>query len=288
MSASSLDEFSLAWQANRARQLRRVSIGILIFLSAVAFAVHISGFDPVRLLHGLPRVTEFLGGMVPPLHWSTLPADMANWYWGLDRWLLLIWATVMMAIFGTVAGTVLGGILSFLAARNLGASPVTVFVVRRILEVARTVPDLVWALLFLFAFGLGPLAGVLAILVHTLGAQGKLFAEANENIDMRPLEGIRASGGTRIDEVVLGVLPQVLPNFVSYSLWRFEINVHTATVIGFVGAGGIGMELYEAISLNYYDDTGALLLLIFVVVVLIDMASEWLRLRIAGRNSVDL
>jgi len=262
--------------------MRRASLGLTVFLAAAAFAVHVSDFDPWRLVKGLPRITEFLSGMVPPLRPETLSADLADWYWGLGRWLGLLWATVMMALFGTAAGTLIGGCLSFFAARNLGARPATVFVVRRALEIARTVPDLVWALLFLFAFGLGPLAGVLAILVHTVGAQGKLFAEANENIDPRPLEGVRASGGSWIDEISIGVLPQVLPNFVSYSLWRFELNVRTATVIGFVGAGGIGMELYETISLNYFSDAGAILIMVFVAVVLIDVAGEWVRLRIAG------
>ncbi|MDP2334159.1 MAG: phosphonate ABC transporter, permease protein PhnE [Reyranella sp.] len=255
---------------------------MLAFLAALAFAVHVSQFDPWRLIQGLPRVTEFLSGMVPKLRPGSLTSDLGEWYWGLGKWLRLLWTTVMMAVFATAAGTLIGGGLSFFAARNLGASSLTVFVVRRGLEVARTVPDLVWALLFLFAFGLGPLAGVLAILVHTAGAQGKLFAEVNENIDPGPIEGVRASGGTWADEIVVGVLPQVLPNFVSYTLWRFEINVRTATVIGFVGAGGIGMELYESISLNYFDDAGAILILVFVAVVLIDMTSEWARLRLAG------
>jgi phosphonate transport system permease protein len=282
VSSVPLDEFSLAWRAARAARLRRASLGLVLFLAATAFAVEISSFDPWRLIAGLPRVTDFLGRLVPALTWSNLAVELADWYWGLERWLGLLWTTVMMALFGTAAGTLIGGGFSFLAARNLGASRPVVFCVRRALEIARTVPDLVWALVFLFAFGLGPLAGVLAILVHTLGAQGKLFAEVNENISLGPLEGVRASGGNRIDEIVFGVLPQVLPNFVSYTLWRFELNVRTATVIGFVGAGGIGMELYEAISLNYFSDAGAILILVFLAVASIDMAGEWIRLRLAG------
>jgi phosphonate transport system permease protein len=190
-----------------------------------------------------------------------------------------------MALFATAAGTVLGAALSFAAARNLGAPAPLVFLVRRALEIARTVPDLVWALVFLFAFGLGPLAGVLAIAIHTLGAQGKLFAEANENIDMQPLEGVRASGGSWLDEIAVGALPQVLPNYISYALWRFEINVRSATIIGFVGAGGIGMELYDALSLGYYDDAGAILLIVLATVVLIDLVSEWARARVVGLSA---
>jgi phosphonate transport system permease protein len=282
MPSPALNEFALAWHAQRTDSWRRASLGLVAFFAALAFAVHVSEFDPVRLIGGLPRVTEFLSRMIPELRWSSLPADTADWYWGLGKWLGMLWTTMMMAIFGTAAGTLIGGVISFFAARNLGASAVTIFLARRILEIARTVPDLVWALIFLVAFGVGPLAGVLAIFVHTLGAQGKLFAEANENADSGPIEGVRAAGGSWADEIILGVLPQVLPNFVSYTLWRFELNVRAATVIGFVGAGGIGMELYDAISLNYYGDAGAILIMVFVAVALIDMASESARLRIAG------
>lgn len=285
MTSRSLDSFNREWHVRRAQQLRHGSLGLLLLLVALTFSLYIGQFDILRLITGLPRITEFLGGMIPVLQWSSLGSDLANWFWGLEKWLGLLWTTLMMAVFGTASGTLLGGLLSFLAARNLGGSPPTVFLVRRLLEIARTVPDLVWALLFLFAFGLGPLPGVLAIGLHTLGAQGKLFAEANENIDMGPLEGIQASGGTWFDEMRFGVLPQVLPNFVSYSLWRFELNVRTATVVGFVGAGGIGMELFQAISLNYFDDAGAILIMIFLTVALIDMFSEWARLRLAGISS---
>ncbi|MGM0560543.1 MAG: phosphonate ABC transporter, permease protein PhnE [Pseudomonadota bacterium] len=282
MTSTPLDSFSHEWRKRRAANLRQGSLAGLLLLAALAFSLYVGQFDLWRLITGLPRITEFLGGMVPELHWATLDSDLAEWFWGLEKWLALLWTTLMMALFGTAAGTVLGGALSFLAARNLGAAPLTVFMVRRVMEIARSVPDLVWALLFLFAFGLGPLPGVLAIGLHTLGAQGKLFAEVNENIDMAPLEGIRASGGTWLDEIRLGVLPQVLPNFTSYSLWRFELNVRTATVMGFVGAGGIGMELYQAISLNYFSDAGAILILVFLTVALIDMFSEWARLKLAG------
>ncbi|WP_035723653.1 phosphonate ABC transporter, permease protein PhnE [Fodinicurvata fenggangensis] len=285
MTSTPFDSFSHEWRKRRAANLRQGSLGGLLLLVALAFSLYVGQFDLWRLITGLPRITEFLGGMVPELHWATLDSDLAEWFWGLEKWLALLWTTLMMALFGTAAGTALGSALSFLAARNLGAAPLTVFLVRRVMEIARSVPDLVWALLFLFAFGLGPLPGVLAIGLHTLGAQGKLFAEVNENIDMAPLEGIRASGGTWLDEIRLGVLPQVLPNFTSYSLWRFELNVRTATVMGFVGAGGIGMELYQAISLNYFSDAGAILILVFLTVALIDMFSEWARLKLAGISS---
>ena len=277
-----LTDFGLTSQARQAASLRFVSLVAIGFLAALAFAVHVSRFDIWQLVVGLPRVGDFLSGMVPPIRLSSFWSDISSWYWGIGKWLRLLLTTVTMALFGTVMGTLIGGALSLFASTNLGARPATVFVVRRILEVARTVPDLVWALIFLFAFGLGPLAGVLAILVHTIGAQGKLFAETNENADMRPIEGVRASGGTWIDEIAFGLLPQVSPNYISYALWRFEMNIRSATIIGFVGAGGIGMELYESISLNYFDDAGAILIIVFLAVTLIDMASEALRLQITG------
>jgi phosphonate transport system permease protein len=284
--AVALAVFDRASQAHTQSYFRKASLGIIAFAAALALAAHVSQFDLARLVMGLPRIGDFLSGMVPKLTADNLWADLVYWYWGLDKWLYLLWTTLMMALFGTVAGTTLGAIFSLFAARNLGAPRWSIFFVKRMLEIARTVPDLVFALVFLFAFGLGPLAGVLAIALHTLGAQGKLFAEVNENVDMRPLEGVRACGGSWIDEMTVGLFPQVLPNYVSYTFWRFEINVRSATIIGFVGAGGIGMELYEAISLSYFDDAGAILLLVFITVMLIDIASEALRTKISNVRAV--
>ncbi|MFN4278012.1 MAG: phosphonate ABC transporter, permease protein PhnE [Ferrovibrio sp.] len=279
---TSLLDFNHAWNAERARSLRLGSIATLIFLGACAFAAHIGQFDIFRLIDGLPKVGDFISGMVPPIRAGSVLSDIGEWYWGLGKWLGLLWTTALMAILATAVGAMIGGALSFVASANLVQSKSLIFIVRRVLEVSRTVPDLVWALIFLFAFGLGPLAGFLAIMVHTVGAQGKLFAEVNENIDRKPIEGVRAAGGTWFDEIVIGVLPQVLPNYVSYTLWRFELNVRSATIIGFVGAGGIGMELYEVIRLSYFDDAGAILLIILIAVILIDMLSEWARLKLAG------
>jgi len=172
---------------------------------------------------------------------------------------------------------VFGFLLSFLAAANLGVSPAIVFAVRRILEFCRTVPELVFALIFVMAFGLGPVAGVLAIIVHTTGALGKLFYEVLENIDQKPVEGLTASGASWTKTMRFAVLPQVLANFLSYALLRFEINVRGASVMGFVGAGGSGQDLMEAIRKFYYPDVSAILLLIIVTVALIDFVTERIR-----------
>ena len=277
-----LERFDVKWSAQRSRKIARGSLGVVVFTVALALALHISQFDLARLIAGLPKTGDFLVGMVPPLRWQSLWSDVSGWYWGFAKWMKLLWTTLMIALFGTGSGTIVGGVMSFFAARNLGCDPRITFVVRRGLEVTRTVPDLVWALIFLSAFGVGPLPGALAILVHTVGAQGKLLAEVNENADMKPLDGVRSTGGAWADEIAVGLLPQVMPVYVSYALWRFEMNIRSATIIGFVGAGGIGMELYEAISLNYFDDAGAILVIVFVSVALIDVVSESIRMRIAG------
>jgi phosphonate transport system permease protein len=143
----------------------------------------------------------------------------------------------------------------------------------------------VWALLFVMAFGIGPLAGILAITVHTIGAQGKLFAEVNENISPLPLDGIRSAGGNWFHELRYGVIPQVMPNYMSYSFWRVELNVRSATIVGFVGAGGIGHDLFTSIQLLYFSDAGAILLIVVTTIMIIDMLSEKFRHSAIGKAS---
>ena len=260
----------------------RTGASSLVFAACVVLAAYVGQFDPLKLIDGVPKLGDFLARFAPPIRATHFIEDMGEWYWGLGKWLSLLGVTLMMALLATTLGTLTGGVLSFFASRNLVRSGAVYWISRRVLEIARAVPDLVWALIFVFSFGLGPLSGVLAIALHTLGAQGKLFAEANENIDMRPVEGVRAAGGRWSDEIIYGVLPQVLPNFVSYTFWRLEINVRLATIIGFVGAGGIGVELYDAIALNYVTDAGAILLMVAITVFTIDSLSEHVRLRLAG------
>ena len=143
-------------------------------------------------------------------------------------------------------------------------------------------PDIVFALVFVIAFGLGPLPGVLALALHSLGSLGKLFSEVVENADMGPMEGALAAGAAWPAAVRFAVLPQVLANFAGYALLRFEINVRQASVLGFVGAGGIGQDLIEAVRKFYYNDVAALLLLIVLTVMALDIATGWLRQRLAG------
>ena len=160
-----------------------------------------------------------------------------------------------------------------------------VFATRRLLEFSRTVPEMVFALIFVVAFSLGPLPGILALAIHTTGALGKLFAEVVENVDMKPVEGVIATGGGWLHKVRFAVLPQVASNFASYALLRFEINVRSAAVLGFVGAGGIGQTLLEVIRKFYYADVSALLVLIIATVMVIDTVTERIRHGLIGQES---
>jgi phosphonate transport system permease protein len=168
--------------------------------------------------------------------------------------------------------------LGLLCAENI-APPWIHHPVRRLMDACRAINEMVFAMLFIVAVGLGPFAGVLALFVHTTGTLAKLFSEAVEAIDPRPVEGVKATGSHRLVEIVYGVLPQVLPLWVSFTLYRFESNVRSASVVGMVGAGGIGVVLYEVIRGFQYAQTCALLIMLVVTVTLIDLASAWLRRR---------
>lgn len=255
------------------------------FLVCLAVSAVTAKFDVVTLIQGLPRTSEFLEKLVPPIGLATFAHDIGEWYWGISKWLDSLLNTLLMAFLATVLGTAVGGFLSFFAARNLEKHYAVYWVMRRVLEVARTVPDIVWALMFVIAFGIGPLAGILAITVHTIGAQGKLFAEVNENISLLPIDGVRSAGGTWLQEIRFAVLPQVTPNYMSYTFWRLELNVRSATIVGFVGAGGIGHDLFTSVQLLYFSDVGAILLIVVATIMLIDVLSEMFRHSAIGKAS---
>lgn len=234
------------------------------------------------ILAGLPKLGDYIGKTIPDLGWATLGADLADWFWRWRIWAELLLETVLIAFMATVMGLAGGFLLSFPAARNLAPNAWVLALSRRVLEIARTVPELVFALIFVFCFGVGPMAGVLAIAVHTAGSLGKLYSEVNENIDMRPLEGVKAAGGSWFDQIRYGAVPQILPNVISYTLLRLEINVRASSIIGYVGAGGLGQELRTAVALGEHTDLSALFLIILATVMLIDWGSEKLRHRIIG------
>jgi len=275
-----------AFQAARRERRRATLVAVAILAVCLYVAGRVSEVSPEVLAAGLPRVTEYLVRILPDLRWAVLFADsetegsLAHWFYRADAWALLLLETANMAALATLGGAAIALVLSFFAARNLARSQWSYQLARRMLEALRTIPEIVYALIFVWAFGIGALAGILAIMIHTIGALGKLFSEVIENADMRPWDGVRASGGTWGQACRYAILPQVAPNLISYTLLRFEINVRGASVIGFVGAGGIGQEIYTVISFNYYEEVSAIVLMVIVAVALIDLVSERLRHRI--------
>jgi phosphonate transport system permease protein len=204
-----------------------------------------------------------------------LRPDFTQW----RLYVSMMWLTIQIALWGTVIAVVLAIPFGLLAARNI-APPWVVQPVRRLMDILRSVNELVMGTVFLVAVGLGPFAGVMALALHTTGVLAKLFSEAVESIDPQPVEGIRATGASPVEEVVWGVLPQVAPLWVSYALYRFESNARSATVLGLIGAGGIGQVLFESINGFAYRDTAAIALIIVVAVSLIDLFSQAVRKRL--------
>ncbi|MGU3667583.1 phosphonate ABC transporter, permease protein PhnE [Methylobacterium sp. A49B] len=261
---------------------RRTLAGFAVVAGLAVLAGLAAEVRPLVLAENIGTFTAYIRQILPPVGLDHPVEDVRAWYWGLPHWLALLGETLLMAYLGTLLGALAGFALSFVAAVNLVRSRLLRILAKRVLEVCRTVPDVVFALLFVIAFGLGPMVGVLAIAIHTTGALGKLFSEVVENIDMRPVEGLSASGASWVETVRFAVLPQVLSNFASYGLLRFEINVRGAAVLGFVGAGGIGQEFLAAIRNFYYADESAILVLIILTVFCIDLATERVRHRLIG------
>ena len=263
-----------------------------LFVLALAAAVYISNFYPDKLAAGVPKIGDYIYDILPILDPAVLFAgtktegSIAYWYFNLPKYLQLLAETINMALFATIFGAFGGFVLCFPASRNLAPNGWIYFLCRRYMEFCRGVPEVIFAIAFVWAFGIGPLAGIVAIAIHSAGALGKLFSEVNENVDTKPMEGIRASGGSWFDEIRHGVVPQVLPNFVSYTLLRFEINIRASSIIGFVGGGGVGQELYYVINFNFYEEVSALVLLIVATVTCVDLISERVRHRFIGRENL--
>lgn len=203
---------------------------------------------------------------------SFFPPNFHDWRIYVDEMLV----TLQIALWGTVLAVVCAVPLGLLSSTNI--APAWIYQpVRRVMDAARAINEMVFAMLFIVAVGLGPFAGVLALWVHTTGILSKLFSEAVESIDAQPVEGIRATGANALEEIVYGVIPQVLPLWISYSLYRFESNVRSATVVGMVGAGGIGVILWEIIRSFQYAETCAVMIIITVSVTVLDMISARIR-----------
>jgi phosphonate transport system permease protein len=196
-----------------------------------------------------------------------------------DSYLADMLVTIQIAVWGTTLAVLLGIPFSILSSANVCPQWV-VQPVRRLMDACRAINEIVFALMFVVAVGLGPFAGVMALAVHNLGVFAKLFSEAVEAIDPRPVEGIRATGASRLQEVIFGIVPQVLPLWSSLTLYRFETNVRSATTLGIVGAGGIGQTLYESIRSFQYAETAAQVIIVVATVMAIDLLSARLRKRL--------
>lgn len=210
------------------------------------------------------NMTEYASGFLSP--------DFSDWRYYVEEMVV----TVQIALWGTVLAIIVGIPCGLLSSNNI--APIWIVQpMRRLMDAFRAINELVFAMLFVVAVGLGPFAGVMALFIHNIGVVAKLFSEAVEAIDPRPVEGIRATGATKLQEVVYGVVPQVIPLWVSYSLYRFETNVRSATILGIVGAGGIGQILWEYIRGFYYDQTAAVMVVVVLTVSLVDILSQQLR-----------
>lgn len=232
-------------------------------------------FSPLRIWEGLGRLGRVLSFMFPPHVWQTWRefSEILN---GLAE-------TLSMAFLGTLLGAVIAFPLSFLGAKNINRWPFLRFGVRRGFDIIRAFETLILALIFIRAFGLGPLAGVLAIAVGEIGVLAKLYAEAIENTSGKPVDGIVAAGGSRTQSIRFAVMPQVMPVLLSVTLYNFESNVRSGTILGIVGAGGIGFLLADRIGAYRWDEAWSIIFLIIAMVYLIDWLSGMIRARFIGR-----
>ncbi|WP_134680575.1 phosphonate ABC transporter, permease protein PhnE [Paracoccus ravus] len=267
--------------AYRAQLARRRSYGALLW--GIFALLMISGFRLANernaggFLDGLPHVLDYPQELVteaiqkvanlPGLMWAAVPALVE---------------TLNIAAFSTILGAIGGGIVALLATRGLAPWPRLVPVFRRLLDISRAIPELVIALVLIFVLGGGPVPAALAIAFHTVGALGKLFSEVVENASLKPVEGLESVGANWVQRIWLGILPQVAPNWASYAMLRFEINIRASAILGFVGAGGIGYELRNAISWGQgrYDAAAAIFLLLFATIFLFDQLTSIARDRL--------
>lgn len=262
-----------AFRDTPAVRFRKIALWIG-FIGLFCWCLYDFNFAPERILNGMQRMGRILSFMFPPHLWET---------WA--EWLEVFTAlgeTVAMAFLGTVLGLFVAFPLSFLGAKNINRIFWLRQTTRRGYDIIRAFEILILALIFIRAFGLGPLAGVLAIAVSEVGTFSKLFSEALENTSRRPVEGVVASGGSRFQSILFGIMPQVLPVHLSIVLYNFESNVRSSTILGIVGAGGIGFMLSDRISGYFWDQVWTIIIMIVAMVYLIDYLSGLIRARLIG------
>ena len=248
---------------------------LVLALAIFVFGLVDLEFSPSRMLSGLSQLGWIALLMLPPDPGASLPI-----------YLKALGETLSIAVLGTTLAACFALPVSLLAARNIIPSAIFRFPMRRLFDTIRGVDTLIWALVWINVVGLGPFAGVLAIAVSDFGALGKLFSEAMESADRKQVEGVRASGGSALHEIRFGLLPQVLPVIAGQVLYFIESNTRSATIIGIVGAGGIGLQLAEQIRVLEWQRVSFLILMILVAVAAIDWISGKLRFAIIGRRAV--
>jgi phosphonate transport system permease protein len=244
------------------------TVGIVCGVAVLVWAFTGTGFSPVELAEGLPNLFDLIGRMLPP--------DITIFPSLIEPAL----ETVRMAIVGTACAAVVSLPLGFLAARNVTPHPAVRAVIRPILNALRTIPELIFALLFVAAVGLGPFAGVMALILGNLGFLGKIYSETLESVDPRPVDALSGLGATPAQTAWYAVVPQAVPIMASFVIYLLEINFRAATILGVVGAGGIGFELTAAIRLFQYQNMAMILITIGVCVAFFDFISAYLRKRL--------
>lgn len=263
--AASHDAILAAERMSGRRQTMLVSAVLAVCLAALA----ITGFfDAGRFAEGIPALAQLASEMVPP--------DFSRW----QSWMRPLLDTLAMSIAGTILAVVLSLPLALLAAPNTTPSAALGHLARLVLSFLRSVPELILGIVFVAAVGFGALPGVLALALHSVGMVGKFYAEAIEHVDPRPLEAARAAGATRLQVITHAVLPQVLPQMADITIYRWEYHFRASTVLGIVGAGGIGFELIAALRLIAYDQVSAILLTVLACVVVVDSLGAALRQRL--------
>ncbi len=272
-SAVRLKHDGLVRGSAREKYLPFVVAGLM--LAVAGFAMFRLEFSFARLGTGIVQLGTFLGLMVPPSPGTQLHALLKA-----------LAETVAIAFLGTLLAAALAFPLGFLAARNTMANAVVRFMARRFSDTIRGVDTLIWALIWINVVGLGPFAGVLAIMTSDIGAFSKLYSEAIEAIDRKAGEGVISTGGSKLHAIRFGIVPQVMPVLISQVLYYFESNTRSATIIGIVGAGGIGLYLAETIRTYEWDNVAFIILMVLVTVAIIDFLSSRLRLAIVGKRSV--
>ncbi len=257
--------------ASPERFTRLSPLAFACYVAAAAFAIvaiQSSGLSMERLAKGVPSIGRILDQMFPPNIDRAIPIGKA------------LFETFQMAVAGTVLGVLFSLPMAILASRGLSPHPAVYYVFRGIISFFRTVPDLIWALFFVIAVGLGPAAGTLAIMIDTIGFCGRFFAETMEETDSGPREALTALGGSRTGMIFSAVIPQAMPSFINTSLFSLEKATRSSVVLGLVGAGGIGIELKTAMDLFTYDIASTIILAVFVLVLVVEQVSGYLRSKI--------